>query len=290
MSAIRCLFENKCERKTEFVACSKTSMSAPEKDQEMTESLEETEKENNLLQPSAIPTQQFALASTPCSQTVDSESPSSFSLSSSTSEASGSSSKRLRKSTTPIRSLSLDDSSFCGVRFRFHLAAPTVCTPDTSLNSPELAIEKEYVRVPTVCTKHKKRVDSTDHYVPLKQRRRKRALDFSKLGSSSRDRQSPEQHLDETSSCTSDDESSLPPPKMQDTKIPNRNRVRGQKICASCQSTKSPMWRDTEDGISLCNACGIRYKRYHSICSRCSYVPRKEERAWKWCKLCGRGK
>lgn len=31
------------------------------------------------------------------------------------------------------------------------------------------------------------------------------------------------------------------------------------KICASCCTTKTPLWRDAEDGTPLCNACGIRW-------------------------------
>ena len=30
------------------------------------------------------------------------------------------------------------------------------------------------------------------------------------------------------------------------------------KQCASCGTKKTPLWRDAEDGTSLCNACGIR--------------------------------
>ncbi|XP_025083508.1 GATA-type zinc finger protein 1-like [Pomacea canaliculata] len=32
----------------------------------------------------------------------------------------------------------------------------------------------------------------------------------------------------------------------------------GGKCCASCGTHRTPLWRDAEDGTSLCNACGIR--------------------------------
>ncbi|XP_061088570.1 GATA-type zinc finger protein 1 isoform X2 [Conger conger] len=31
------------------------------------------------------------------------------------------------------------------------------------------------------------------------------------------------------------------------------------KMCASCNTKKTPLWRDAEDGTPLCNACGIRH-------------------------------
>ncbi|WAR22697.1 ZGLP1-like protein [Mya arenaria] len=32
------------------------------------------------------------------------------------------------------------------------------------------------------------------------------------------------------------------------------------KTCASCKTRRTPLWRDSEDGTPLCNACGIRTK------------------------------
>lgn len=39
------------------------------------------------------------------------------------------------------------------------------------------------------------------------------------------------------------------------------------KICASCKTRRTPLWRDSEDGTPLCNACGIRYVQ--PFCSLC---------------------
>ena len=59
------------------------------------------------------------------------------------------------------------------------------------------------------------------------------------------------------------------------------------KICASCKTRKTPLWRDAEDGTSYCNACGIRFKKYRIYCSLCSYIPRKDEKFGKTCFKCG---
>lgn len=60
------------------------------------------------------------------------------------------------------------------------------------------------------------------------------------------------------------------------------------KTCASCKTKKTPLWRDSEDGIPYCNACGIRFKKYRVRCSSCLYIPRKDEReVSKCCCHCG---
>ncbi|MFT7804029.1 GATA-type zinc finger protein 1 isoform X1 [Arapaima gigas] len=48
------------------------------------------------------------------------------------------------------------------------------------------------------------------------------------------------------------------------------------KMCASCCTKTTPLWRDAEDGTPLCNACGIRYKKYRVHCHQCWFIPRKE--------------
>ena len=60
-----------------------------------------------------------------------------------------------------------------------------------------------------------------------------------------------------------------------------------EKECASCGTCKTPLWRDAEDGTPLCNACGIRYKKYRIRCVRCWYIPKKEEKALPCCTSCG---
>jgi hypothetical protein len=60
-----------------------------------------------------------------------------------------------------------------------------------------------------------------------------------------------------------------------------------EKECASCGAVKTPLWRDAEDGTPLCNACGIRYKKYRIRCLQCWYIPKKEEKALPCCPCCG---
>ncbi|XP_061687051.1 GATA-type zinc finger protein 1 [Syngnathoides biaculeatus] len=59
------------------------------------------------------------------------------------------------------------------------------------------------------------------------------------------------------------------------------------KVCASCCTTKTPMWRDGEDGTPLCNACGIRYKKYRVRCVNCWNIPKKESNSNTCCLKCG---
>ncbi|XP_019717254.1 GATA-type zinc finger protein 1 [Hippocampus comes] len=61
----------------------------------------------------------------------------------------------------------------------------------------------------------------------------------------------------------------------------------GGKVCASCCTRKTPMWRDAEDGTPLCNACGIRYKKYRVRCVNCWHIPRKESNSNSHCLKCG---
>lgn len=59
------------------------------------------------------------------------------------------------------------------------------------------------------------------------------------------------------------------------------------KMCASCSTRKTPLWRDSDDGTPYCNACGIRFKKYRVRCSVCLYIPRKDEKTNNCCYLCG---
>lgn len=69
---------------------------------------------------------------------------------------------------------------------------------------------------------------------------------------------------------------------------PKIKPIHKSKTCASCKTKKTPLWRDSEDGISYCNACGIRFKKYRVRCSNCQYIPRKDEREMsKQCCHCG---
>lgn len=69
---------------------------------------------------------------------------------------------------------------------------------------------------------------------------------------------------------------------------PKTHTAPKSKTCASCKTKKTPLWRDSEDGIPYCNACGIRFKKYRFRCSSCLYIPRKDEReVTKACCRCG---
>ncbi|GIX84713.1 GATA-type zinc finger protein 1 [Caerostris darwini] len=73
-----------------------------------------------------------------------------------------------------------------------------------------------------------------------------------------------------------------------DEEIPNSNYppVNEEKHCASCSVKKTPLWRDAEDGTPLCNACGIRYKKYKLRCGTCWHIPKKDE-FHPTCQYCG---
>eukprot|EP00050_Salpingoeca_kvevrii_P013313 m.27951 g.27951 ORF g.27951 m.27951 type:complete len:244 (+) comp4853_c0_seq2:112-843(+) len=76
-----------------------------------------------------------------------------------------------------------------------------------------------------------------------------------------------------------------PPPRMA---APARTPLRFQTDveCASCHTRRTPLWRETEDNVPLCNACGIRWKKYHIRCSNCSFIPRKHQRQSAVCPEC----
>ncbi|XP_058381405.1 GATA-type zinc finger protein 1 [Diceros bicornis minor] len=61
----------------------------------------------------------------------------------------------------------------------------------------------------------------------------------------------------------------------------------GPRRCASCSTQRTPLWRDAEDGTPLCNACGIRYKKYGTRCASCWLVPRKNVQPKRLCGRCG---
>eukprot|EP00048_Salpingoeca_helianthica_P022584 m.19158 g.19158 ORF g.19158 m.19158 type:complete len:244 (+) comp7525_c0_seq1:206-937(+) len=58
------------------------------------------------------------------------------------------------------------------------------------------------------------------------------------------------------------------------------------KSCVCCGCTSTPLWRDIGKNRPLCNACGIRWKKYGVICESCQYVPCKQERENKTCRRC----
>eukprot|EP00121_Abeoforma_whisleri_P013818 Awhi_evm1s12750 len=62
----------------------------------------------------------------------------------------------------------------------------------------------------------------------------------------------------------------------------------GKRECTSCLTQKTPMWRDSPEGIPYCNACGIRYKKHRIQCVSCYYIPRKEEKHIPVCPKCNK--
>ncbi|OMH85961.1 Transcriptional regulatory protein ASH1 [Zancudomyces culisetae] len=65
-----------------------------------------------------------------------------------------------------------------------------------------------------------------------------------------------------------------PKRKIKRTKRPSSS----QRVCASCKVNSTPCWRPGwTNTISLCNSCGLRYKKGRIFCKNCSYVPMKTE-------------
>jgi len=64
----------------------------------------------------------------------------------------------------------------------------------------------------------------------------------------------------------------------------------GVMECASCGVHKSPYWHREHTNtlrVLLCNACGIRFKKYKQSCGECTYVFRREEQSESHCPHCG---
>ncbi|XP_040842127.1 GATA-type zinc finger protein 1 [Ochotona curzoniae] len=81
-----------------------------------------------------------------------------------------------------------------------------------------------------------------------------------------------------------------PPPApavAPEVSTPGPSEALGPRRCASCGTQRTPLWRDAEDGTPLCNACGIRYKKYGMRCSSCWLVPRKTVQVRRLCGRCG---
>ncbi|XP_027874982.1 GATA-type zinc finger protein 1 [Xiphophorus couchianus] len=75
--------------------------------------------------------------------------------------------------------------------------------------------------------------------------------------------------------------------RSSDEETDHTTNINKGKVCASCCTRKTPMWRDAEDGTPLCNACGIRYKKYRVRCVKCWHIPRKEGNSSSLCIRCG---
>ncbi|KAJ2701538.1 DNA-binding transcription repressor [Coemansia sp. IMI 209128] len=62
-----------------------------------------------------------------------------------------------------------------------------------------------------------------------------------------------------------------------------------KRSCASCGASSTPCWRPgLIDSMTLCNLCGLRYKKGKVYCAACSYVPTKTEIATGGASICRR--
>ncbi|PVU98179.1 hypothetical protein BB561_000073 [Smittium simulii] len=65
--------------------------------------------------------------------------------------------------------------------------------------------------------------------------------------------------------------------KKKSAKTPKKTATLN-RVCASCKVNSTPCWRPGWDSLmSLCNSCGLRYKKGGIFCKNCSYVPMKTE-------------
>lgn len=77
------------------------------------------------------------------------------------------------------------------------------------------------------------------------------------------------------------------PMRTNSPNIPYKGKFGPNPKCASCQTTKTPYWRDAwNQGILLCNACGLRFAKFKRRCTQCHYVPRKEDKGSRFCPTC----
>eukprot|EP00035_Acanthoeca_spectabilis_P035727 m.35970 g.35970 ORF g.35970 m.35970 type:complete len:279 (+) comp7516_c0_seq1:761-1597(+) len=64
-----------------------------------------------------------------------------------------------------------------------------------------------------------------------------------------------------------------------------------KKRCVCCNTRSTPLWRfiltrPNRVGQTLCNSCGIRFKKFDVICCNCSHVPGKFEHKQSTCPHC----
>ncbi|XP_064331674.1 GATA-type zinc finger protein 1 isoform X2 [Phalacrocorax carbo] len=77
------------------------------------------------------------------------------------------------------------------------------------------------------------------------------------------------------------------PPRAGSSSEDDAPLAQGSKRCASCKTRRTPLWRAAENGTPLCNACGIRYKKYRVRCRRCWNIPGKSGTPRPQCPHCG---
>ncbi|EGD82068.1 hypothetical protein PTSG_02749 [Salpingoeca rosetta] len=74
--------------------------------------------------------------------------------------------------------------------------------------------------------------------------------------------------------------------KARTPSYPAGSRTNPNKRCKCCGCNTTPLWRDFGPNLPLCNACGIRFKKYGCVCRECIYVPCKQESSLSYCKRC----
>ncbi|XP_022105469.1 GATA-type zinc finger protein 1-like [Acanthaster planci] len=164
--------------------------------------------------------------------------------------------RMLRKANTPRRSARRNDPRFRGVTF---CVETQICQQNRQRF--QLLIRSFYSM--------KKRHSNDSERGQAKMKRQKMSLVAS------------------TSSSGSDEaEAVVPQTVAQHIAVPCAGIAHGGKQCASCLTRHTPLWRDAEDGTPLCNACGIRYKKYRIRCTACWNIPKKDGKSS--CRVCSR--
>lgn len=71
----------------------------------------------------------------------------------------------------------------------------------------------------------------------------------------------------------------------------NQKQARCKKVCLSCGTKKTPRWHKSRFMASsphqlFCNACAIRIKKYHLVCSHCHYALNRDQATKGTCPHC----
>ena len=81
-----------------------------------------------------------------------------------------------------------------------------------------------------------------------------------------------------------------PAPQMMHTYSDSyicENVQENSRFCLSCGTSKTPYWRESWVANNfLCNACGLRFSKFKNKCSKCLYIPRKEDKTSLKCPMC----
>lgn len=177
--------------------------------------------------------------------------------------------KRRRFTRYPVRGPeSADDSRFLGITFSF-------ATPAQS--------SSEYLRVIRAATPFNSGTNDRQVPSPSQMRPTTPEVDASFVESEF-ESELDGTELDETTDLESYEDTKSFAKRQPISRPPSGPRK--QKQCACCGCTSTPLWRDMGKNQPLCNACGIRWKKYGVVCDVCQYVPCKQERESKLCKRC----